>query len=85
MENIRYPADWLAKGGSPFGSMGLRKLPGPLTDYPALTLVRDNGAWTFVAGENNTVLGTTDQLDEVVQYVGTYAWHVEHVERQADA
>ncbi|BBX27949.1 hypothetical protein GCM10009632_11810 [Mycolicibacterium alvei] len=85
VENIRYPADWLTKGGPPFESMGLRQLPGPLTDYAALTLVRDHGVWIFVAGENNTMLGTTDELDDVVQYVGTYAWHVEHAERQGDA
>ncbi|MGV0684817.1 hypothetical protein [Mycolicibacterium thermoresistibile] len=85
MENVQYPADWLAKGGPPFEPMGLRKLPGPLSDYAALTLVRDNGVWMFVAGDGNTVLGTTDQLDEVVQYFGTYAWHVEHAERQGDA
>lgn len=81
MENIQYPAEWLANGGPPFD--GLRKLDDPLTDYAAITLVRDNGVWKVVTGEDNTVVGTTDELDELIQYVGTYAWHVEHAERKA--
>lgn len=82
MENVQYPADWLAEGGPPFESLGLRQLPGPLSDYAAITLVRDDGVWKVVAGETNTVLAEAD-YDSVMEYIGTYAWHVEHAERKA--
>jgi hypothetical protein len=82
VENIQYPADWLAKGGRPYESMGLRKLPAPLIEYTALTLVRDGGAWKVVVGADNTVLGEAD-LDNIMEYISTYAWHVEDAERRA--
>jgi hypothetical protein len=81
MENIQYPADWLAKGGPPFD--GLRELPGPLTDYAAITFVRDDGVWKLVVGEDNTVLGEAD-FDNIVQYLYTFAWHIEQAERQVN-
>lgn len=82
MENIQYPADWLAKGGPPYESMGLGRLPAPLIEYTALTLVRD-GVWKVVVGADNTVLGEAD-LDNIMEYISTYVWHVEHAEREAD-
>jgi hypothetical protein len=47
VENVQYPADWLADGGPPFEDLGLRQLPGPLTDYAAITLVRDSGTYAW--------------------------------------
>ena len=82
MENVQYPADWLAHGGPPFESLGLRRLPAPLSDYAAITLIRDNGVWKVVAGEENTVLAEAD-YENIMEYLATYAWHVEHAEQQA--
>ncbi|MBZ4557642.1 hypothetical protein GBO17_02575 [Mycobacterium avium subsp. hominissuis] len=84
MENVRYPADWLADGGPPFEALSLRQLRAPLSNYPALTLVRDSGVWKVVAGEANTVLAEAD-YENVMEYISTYAWHVEHAERQANS
>lgn len=84
MENVQYPADWLAGGGPPFESLGLRQLPGPLTDYAAITLVRDGGVWKVVAGEDKTVLAEAD-YDNIMEYISTYAWHVEHAERKVNS
>jgi hypothetical protein len=84
VENVQYPAEWLAKGGPPFEGMGLRHLPAPLTDYAALTLGRDGCVWKLVVGEGNTVIGEAD-FDSIVQYLYTYAWHVEGDERKAGA
>ncbi|PJE24243.1 MAG: hypothetical protein CK431_07060 [Mycobacterium sp.] len=82
MENVQYPADWLADGGPPFESLGLRQLPGPISDYAAITLIRDDGVWKVVAGEANTVLAEAD-YENIMEYLATYAWHVEHEEEQA--
>lgn len=81
MENVQYPADWLAHGGLPFESLDLRRLPAPLSDYAAITLIRDNGMWKVVAGEENTVLAEAD-YENIMEYLATYAWHVEHAEQQ---
>jgi hypothetical protein len=35
-----------------------------------------------VAGEANTVLAEAD-YDSIMEYVSTYAWHVEHAEQKA--
>lgn len=80
MENVQYPADWLAGGGPPFEDLGLRQLPDPLNDYAAVTLVRDDGVWKVVAGETNTVLAECD-YENILEYLATYAWHVEHAEQ----
>lgn len=80
MENVQYPADWLADGGPPFESLGLRQLPAPLSDYPAISLIRDNGVWKVVAGDANTVLAEAD-YENIMDYLATYAWHVEHAEQ----
>jgi sulfur relay (sulfurtransferase) DsrF/TusC family protein len=80
VENIQYPADWLANGGPPFD--GLRKLETPLDDYAALTLIRDDGVWKVVAGDDNTVLAEAD-YENILEYISTYAWHVENAERKA--
>ena len=80
MENVQYPADWLAGGGPPFEDLGLRQLPGPLANYPAVTLIRDNGIWKVVAGERSTVLAECD-YENIMEYLATYAWHVEHAEQ----
>lgn len=82
MENVQYPADWLADGGPPFEALGLRQLPRPLTDYAAVTLIRDDGVWKVVAGEANTVLAEAD-YENIMEYLATYAWHVEHAEQNA--
>jgi hypothetical protein len=82
VENVQYPADWLADGGPSFESLGLRQLPGPISDYAAITLVRDNGVWKVVAGEANTVLAEADQ-DNLMEYIASYVWHVEHAELKA--
>jgi hypothetical protein len=82
VENVQYPADWLAEGGPPFEALGLRQLPGPLSDYAAITLIRDSGVWKVVAGETNTVLAEAD-YDNIMEYIAAYAWHVEHAEREA--
>lgn len=82
MENVQYPADWLADGGPPCESLGLRQLPGPLYDYVAITLIRHNDVWKVVAGKANTVLAEAD-YENAMEYLATYAWHVEHAEQQA--
>ncbi|WP_201406827.1 hypothetical protein [Mycobacterium intracellulare] len=82
MENVQYPADWLADGGPPFESLGLRQLPAPISDYAAISLIRDNGVWKVVAGEANTVLVEAD-YENIMDYLATYAWHVEHAEQKA--
>jgi hypothetical protein len=82
VENVQYPADWLADGGPPFEDLGLRQLPAPLSDYAAITLIRDNGVWKVVAGEENAVLAECD-YENIMDYLATYAWHVEHAEEQA--
>jgi sulfur relay (sulfurtransferase) DsrF/TusC family protein len=82
VENVQYPADWLADGGPPFESLGLRQLLGSLSDYAAITLIRDNGVWKVVAGESNTVLAEAD-YENIMEYLATYAWHLEHAEQQA--
>jgi hypothetical protein len=81
VENVQYPADWLADGGPPFEALGLRRLPSPLSDYAAITLIRDNGVWNVVAGEANTVLAEAD-YENIMDYLATYAWHVENAEQQ---
>ncbi|MGE5696632.1 MAG: hypothetical protein ACM4D3_15795 [Candidatus Sericytochromatia bacterium] len=53
-----------------------------MTDYAAITLVRDGRVWKVVAGEDNTVLAEAD-YDNVMEYISTYAWHVENTERKA--
>jgi len=82
VENVQYPADWLADGGPPCESLGLRQLPGPLYDYVAITLIRHNDVWKVVAGKANTVLAEAD-YENAMEYLATYAWHVEHAEQQA--
>lgn len=82
MENVQYPADWLADGGPPVEDLGLRELPDSLRHYPAVTLIRDNGLWKVVAGERHSVLAECD-YENLMEYLATYAWHVEHAEQQA--
>ena len=82
MENVQYPADWLAGGGPPFEDLGLRQLPDPLSDYAAITLIRDSGVWKIVAGEKNTVLAECD-YENIMEYLAPYAWHVEFAEQNA--
>jgi hypothetical protein len=38
--------------------------------------------WKVVAGEENTVLAECD-YENIMDYLATYAWHVEHAEEQA--
>lgn len=81
MEDVKYPADWVANGGPPFESMRLRTLPSPLTDYPALTLVWD-GVWKVVTGEANTVVAEAD-LRNALEYLWEFGWRVEDAARKA--
>ena len=81
MEDVHYPADWLANGGPPFDEMGLRPLAGPLTDCAAITLVWD-GVWKVVTGEGNTVVAEGN-LNEMLQYMWEYGWRIEGAERKA--
>jgi hypothetical protein len=83
VENVQYPADWLANGGPPFEQMGLRTLAGPLIDYAAITLVWD-GVWKVVTGEDNTVVGEAS-LDEALSYLFEYGWRVEDAARKANS
>jgi hypothetical protein len=83
VEDVHYPADWLANGGPPFESQRLDTLAGPLTDYPALTLVWD-GVWKVVTGEGNTVVAEAS-LDSAQEYLFEWAWRVEDAARQANS
>lgn len=81
MEDVHYPADWLANGGPPFETQRLDNLAGPLTEHAALTLVWD-GVWKVVAGEGNTVVAEGD-LNLMLTYMWEYGWRVEAAEREA--
>ena len=81
MEDVHYPADWLANGGPPFEQIGLRTLDVALTDYAATTLVWD-GVWKVVVGVDNTVVAEGD-LNEMLTYMWEYGWRIEGAERKA--
>jgi hypothetical protein len=83
VEDVKYPADWLANGGPPFEQIGLRTLNGPLTDYAAITVVWD-GVWKVVVGEGNTVVAEGD-LNDLLTYLFEYGWRVEDAARQANS
>lgn len=75
MDPVKYPPDMLAKGGPPFDTYGLRGLPGPLSDYAAVTLVWDGG-WKIVAGEHNAVVAE-GELRDMLAYLWDYGYWVE--------